>query len=249
MHKQITILCSTLALLTSVGVLQSCKDNDYSFDNIDATIGLGADEIALPGGNDTKEIPLDDVVHLNNSNFVYIDDNGDYQIKVTGNSQETSTVSIAPFTIKASSSTSNTVPVTQGTFQGQLAALNMSATTPTEVEELSSVACDQDIVVTLKVPNTVRRIDELTLSLPTFLQIDRATNDGSNGQSITKVKTDMRVIEIHIHTLVREKVRYIVELYRSEAVKCEYRMETTGSACDGQVGCGASADVGLGWAA
>lgn len=204
MHKQITILCSTLALLTSVGVLQSCKDNDYSFDNIDATIGLGADQIALPGGNDTKEIPLDDVVHLNNSNFVYIDDNGDYQIKVTGNSQETSTVSITPFTIKASSSTSNTVPVTQGTFQGQLAALNMSATTPTEVEELSSVACDQDIVVTLKVPNTVRRIDELTLSLPTFLQIDRATNDGNNASisnnmiSLYNVAAGTHIVALHV---------------------------------------------------
>lgn len=180
MNIRIPFLCSALILMLSSGMLQSCKDNDFSFDNIDATIGLGSDELALPGGNSTKEIALDDVVSLNNSNFIYIDDNGDYQIKVDGGSQETSTVSIAPFTFKTSSSISSTIPMIQGTFQGKLAALNMSSTTPSEVEDLSSVACDQNINVTIKVPNTVRCVDELTLSLPSFLLIDHATNDGAN---------------------------------------------------------------------
>ena len=80
MTFRIPTICSAMALLLMAGVLQGCKDNDFSFDDIDATIGLGADEIALPGGNNTKEISLDDVVHLNNSNFVYIDEYGDYQI-------------------------------------------------------------------------------------------------------------------------------------------------------------------------
>ena len=204
MSIRIPNLCSALALVLSTGILQSCKDNDFSFDNIDATMGLGSEQLELPGNNDTKEIALDDVVNLNNSDFVYIDGNGDYQIKMDGNSQEKATVSIAPFTIKASSSTSNTVPVTQGTFQGQLAALNMSATTPTEVEELNSVTCDQDITVTLKVPNTVRRIDELTLSLPTFLQIDRATNDGNNVSisnntiSLNNVAAGTHTVALHV---------------------------------------------------
>lgn len=83
MNIRIPFLCSALILMLSSGMLQSCKDNDFSFDNIDATIGLGSDELALPGGNSTKEIALDDVVSLNNSNFIYIDDNGDYQIKWT----------------------------------------------------------------------------------------------------------------------------------------------------------------------
>ena len=168
MNIRIPFLCSALILMLSSGMLQSCKDNDFSFDNIDATIGLGSDELALPGGNSTKEIALDDVVSLNNSNFIYIDDNGDYQIKVDGGSQETSTVSIAPFTFKTSSSISSTIPMIQGTFQGKLAALNMSSTTPSEVEDLSSVACDQNINVTIKVPNTmvlhVKSIDFKTSS-------------------------------------------------------------------------------------
>ena len=178
MNIRIPNLCSALALLLSTGILQSCKDNDFSFDNIDATMGLGSERLELPGNNDTKEIALDDVVNLNNSDFVYIDGNGDYQIKMNGNSQEKATVSIAHFTIKSSPTTAKTILISQGDFEGKLAVLTMSGTTPAEVEDLNSVACDQNINVTIKVPNTVRCVDELTLSLPSFLLIDHATNDG-----------------------------------------------------------------------
>ena len=180
MNIRIPNLCSALALLLSTGILQSCKDNDFSFDNIDATMGLGSERLELPGNNDTKEIALDDVVNLNNSDFVYIDGNGDYQIKKDGNSQEKATVSIAHFTIKSSPTTAKTILISQGDFEGKLAVLTMSGTTPAEVEDLNSVACDQNINVTIKVPNTVRCVDELTLSLPSFLLIDHATNDGTN---------------------------------------------------------------------
>lgn len=168
-----------MALLLMAGVLQGCKDNDFSFDDIDATIGLGADEIALPGGNNTKEISLDDVVHLNNSNFVYIDDNGDYQIKVAGNSTESSSVNIAPFTIIPTTTTHTSVPLVVGSFSGSMLLLSMSATTPAEVKALNNVTCDNNFTVTFTVPSTVRRIDALTLSLPAFIQIDKGTIDGN----------------------------------------------------------------------
>lgn len=97
-----------------------------------------------------------------------------------GNSQEKATVSIAHFTIKSSPTTAKTILISQGDFEGKLAVLTMSGTTPAEVEDLNSVTCDQKINVTIKVPNTVRCVDELTLSLPSFLLIDHATNDGTN---------------------------------------------------------------------
>ncbi len=201
MNIRIPNLCSALALLLSTGILQSCKDNDFSFDNIDATMGLGSEQLELPGNNDTKEIALDDVVNLNNSDFVYIDANGDYQIKMDGNSQEKATVSIDPFTIKSSPTSTKTILISQGDFKGELAVLTMSGTTPAEVEDLSSVACDQNINVTIKVPNTVRCVDELTLSLPSFLLIDHATNDGSNAP-VNNNKVSFSNIATGIHTVV-----------------------------------------------
>ena len=130
--------------MLSAGVLQGCKDNDFSFDNIDATVGLGADTIALPGGNTTKDIPLDDVVHLNNSNFVYIDNNGDYQIRVADNSVSSSSVTIDPFTINVSTSTPKQVPILVGTFTGPIVTASMTASVPYDVQALSSVACDNN---------------------------------------------------------------------------------------------------------
>lgn len=204
MNIRIPNLCSALALLLSTRILQSCKDNDFSFDNIDATMGLGSEQLELPGNNDTKEIALDDVVNLNNSDFVYIDANGDYQIKMDGNSQEKATVSIDPFTIKSSPTSTKTILISQGDFKGELAVLTMSGTTPAEVEDLSSVACDQNINVTIKVPNTVRCVDELTLSLPDFLEIDRATNNGINAPvnnnkvSFSNIATGKHTVVLHV---------------------------------------------------
>lgn len=197
-------LYSAMALMLSAGVLQGCKDNDFSFDNIDATVGLGTDEIALPGGNDTKEIPLDDVVDLNNSNFVYVDDKGDYQISVAGNSTETSSVTISPFTIVPTASAATDVPVVVGTFSGSMLRLSMSATAPAEVEELNSLTCDDNLTITFTVPSTVRRIDALSLSLPAFLQIDKGTIDGSattvsNGTvSLSNVATGAHTLALHV---------------------------------------------------
>lgn len=201
MSIRIPNLCSALALVLSTGILQSCKDNDFSFDNIDATMGLGSEQLELPGNNDTKDIALDDVVNLNNSDFVYIDDNGDYQIKMDGNSQENATVSIDPFTIKSSPTPEKTILIHQGDFEGKLAVLTMSATTPAEVEDLSSVTCDQNITVELNVTNTVRHIDKLTLSLPAFLEIDRATNNGSN-TPVNNNKVSFSNIVTGTHTVV-----------------------------------------------
>ena len=204
MNIRIPNLCSALALLLSTGILQSCKDNDFSFDNIDATMGLGSEQLELPGNNDTKEIALDDVVNLNNSDFVYIDDNGDYQIKMDGNSQEKATVSIDPFTIKSSPTSAKTILISQGDFKGELAVLTMSGTTPAEVEDLSSVTCDQNITVELNVTNTVRHIDKLTLSLPAFLEIDRATNNGiyepvnNNKVSFSNIATGKHTVVLHV---------------------------------------------------
>lgn len=200
MNIRIPNLCSALALLLSTGILQSCKDNDFSFDNIDATMGLGSEQLELPGNNDTKEIALDDVVNLNNSDFVNIDGNGDYQIKMNGNSQEKAT-SIDPFTIKSSQTPEKTIPISQGYFEGELAVLTMSGTTPAEVEDLSSVTCDQDITVKLYVTNTVRYIDKLTLSLPAFLEIDRATDNGSTAP-VNNNKVSFRNIATGKHTVV-----------------------------------------------
>ena len=62
--------------------LSGCKDSDFDFDNIDTLLGLGGEELALPGNNSTRNIMLDDFLELNNSDFVHIADNGDYELNI-----------------------------------------------------------------------------------------------------------------------------------------------------------------------
>lgn len=67
-----------LVCLLSCGMLTlgtGCTDNDFDLSKIDTTIGIGGDELTLPT-NSTENIMLDDVLELNNSDLVYIAENG-----------------------------------------------------------------------------------------------------------------------------------------------------------------------------
>lgn len=57
-----------------------CTNSDYDFDKIDLTLGFGSDEITLPRNNSTKDILLDDLLDIDDSDLVTTDDNGDYKL-------------------------------------------------------------------------------------------------------------------------------------------------------------------------
>lgn len=71
-----------LPLLLSLGSLlvTGCIDSDYKFNKIDYTLGFGGDEITLPSNNSTKEILLDDLLDISNSDFITTEANGDYKL-------------------------------------------------------------------------------------------------------------------------------------------------------------------------
>ena len=64
-------------MVASAGILMGCTNNDYDFDEIDMTLGLGGDEIFIPTSS-TKEITLDDILKLKEDDCVKMLDNGDY---------------------------------------------------------------------------------------------------------------------------------------------------------------------------
>lgn len=75
-----------LVCLLSCGMLTlgtGCTDNDFDLSKIDTTIGIGGNELTLPT-NSTENIMLDDVLELNNSDLVYVAENGDYMFKKEG---------------------------------------------------------------------------------------------------------------------------------------------------------------------
>ena len=72
-----------LSLLLLGGMtLGSCMDDNYDLGDIDGTVAFGSDEgITLPGNNSTKEITLDDLLDIDESESVTTDADGNYQYK------------------------------------------------------------------------------------------------------------------------------------------------------------------------
>lgn len=77
---RLNFLLSLGISLFTCGLLTSCTDNTYDLSNVDMTMGFGLDSITLPSNNSTEAIRMDEVLRLNNSKFVVIQDNGDYAI-------------------------------------------------------------------------------------------------------------------------------------------------------------------------
>ena len=70
-------LIGCLMGLSIVALGTGCTDSDYDLSSVDSTIGVGGEGLELPTSS-TENIILDDVLKLNNSDFVKIAANGDY---------------------------------------------------------------------------------------------------------------------------------------------------------------------------
>ncbi len=87
-------------LLTSCMSLVGCIDSNFDLSDVDATVGVGTESLTLPGNNSTKEILLDDVLELNNSDFITTLDNGDYVLRQNGDDVEPSIVTLNAVDVK-----------------------------------------------------------------------------------------------------------------------------------------------------
>ena len=72
-HVRLLALC----LMSGVAMFTSCNDNDYDFNEIDATIGIGGDKLEIPVSS-TDVIKLADVLELEADGCVVEEANGDY---------------------------------------------------------------------------------------------------------------------------------------------------------------------------
>ena len=72
--------------LLGIGLLLSgygCTDSNYDLSNIDTTVGIGGDSLAIPVSS-TEDIKLDDILELDNSDLISTEANGDYVFKKEG---------------------------------------------------------------------------------------------------------------------------------------------------------------------
>ena len=199
-------LLSALLMVGSI-LLTSCSDNDYDFDQIDATIGFGGDGLDLPVSS-TMEIPLKDVLDLETNGTVVEDANThDYVFRKKGNEEKVSHPKIHTYTLRklidpTEKSISITVPAgPAGTsvpvdISENLCHFDYKGEMPAEVLALTYADMESTMTLDITFPSTVvKSLETVVLSFPSFLEI------ADGGCSVTPEVNGSNLIFRHVSTI------------------------------------------------
>lgn len=178
--RRLLPLALFLTSLCGVLVLGSCRDNDFDLSDVDLTVGLGgSDTLTLPGNNSTRAIQMDEVLKLNNSSFVHIAANGDYELSMSDETVHRESVSVGTFVIAGTSVEPYYIPAVAGSAEKPIVTLNFTAKNiDKSILALNSLTTDCRAKISILVPATLRQISRLNLSIPSFLHVSSFTLDG-----------------------------------------------------------------------
>lgn len=195
-----------VSLLTLGFSVTGCTNDDYDFDQIDATMGFGSGELEIPASS-TMNIPLSDILELEEGGSVKIAANGDYLFQLTGSDASSASPEISPIVLRGSSYSNTLTLSTHSAAKGTRAAgTHLSFVSPKElmfeyngtdaaVKSLKSAEVDGEIVLNMNLTlgglsSAITKLDKVTLTLPGYLQISLVTGNGNgvpmvNGSKIT----------------------------------------------------------------
>lgn len=204
--KQMKASLLLASLLTLGFSLTGCTNDDYDFDQIDATMGFGSGELEIPASS-TMNIPLSDILELEEGGSVKIAANGDYLFQLTGSDASSASPMISPIHLTGKSDKHTIILGTSSAAKGTRAAgTHLSFVSPRQqmfvyqgsdaaVKSLKSAEVDGEIVLTVNLAlnglsSAIATIDKVTLTLPGYLEISRVEGNGNgvpmvNGSKIT----------------------------------------------------------------
>lgn len=202
--KQMKASLLLASLLTLGFSVTGCTNDDYDFDQIDATMGFGSGELEIPASS-TMNIPLSDILELEENGSVKIAANGDYLFQLTGSDASSASPMISPIVLKGNSYSSTLTLNASSAAKGTRAAgTHLSFVSPKElmfkyngtdaaVKDLKSaeVAGEIELKINLTLDglsSAIATIDKATLTLPGYLEISQVTGNGNpmvNGSKIT----------------------------------------------------------------
>ena len=195
--KQMKASLLLVSLLTAGFLVTGCTNDDYDFDQIDATMGFGGGELEIPASS-TMNIPLSDILELEENGSVKIAANGDYLFQLTGTDATTASPQISPIHLKGRSYTNTINLSTSSAAKGTRAAgTHLSFVSPKQlmfvyngtdaaVKSLNSAEVDGEIVLNVNLAlnglsSAITNIDKVTLTLPGYLQILPPVTGNGNG--------------------------------------------------------------------
>ncbi len=204
--KQMKASLLLASLLTLGFSVTGCTNDDYDFDQIDATMGFGSGELEIPASS-TMNIPLSDILELEEGGSVKIAANGDYLFQLTGSDASSASPMISPIVLRGNSYSSTLTLNASSAAKGTRAAgTHLSFVSPKElmfkyngtdaaVKDLKSaeVAGEIELKINLTLDglsSAIATIDKATLTLPGYLEISQVTGNGNgvpmvNGSKIT----------------------------------------------------------------
>ncbi len=203
--KQMKASLLLASLLTLGFLVTGCTNDDYDFDQIDATMGFGGGELEIPASS-TMNIPLSDILELEENGSVKIVANGDYLFQLTGTDASTAFPRISPIHLTGKSYNPFTLNISSAAKGTRAAGTHLSFVSPKQqmfvyngtdaaVKSLKSAEVDGEIVLTVNLAlnglsSAIATIDKVTINLPGYLQISQVTGKGNgvpmvNGSKIT----------------------------------------------------------------
>ena len=194
--KQMKASLLLASLLTLGFSVTGCTNDDYDFDQIDATMGFGSGELEIPASS-TMNIPLSDILELEEGGSVKIAANGDYLFQLTGSDASSASPMISPIVLRGNSYSNTLTLNANSAAKGTRAAgTHLSFVSPKQqmfvyngtdaaVKSLKSAEVDGEIVLTVNLAlnglsSAIATIDKVTLTLPGYLQIS-SVNGNDNG--------------------------------------------------------------------
>ena len=204
--KQMKASLLLASLLTLGFSLTGCTNDDYDFDQIDATMGFGSGELEIPASS-TMNIPLSDILELEEGGSVKIAANGDYLFQLTGSDASSASPMISPIHLTGKSDKHTIILGTSSAAKGtRSAGTHLSFVSPRQqmfvyngtdaaVKSLKSAEVNGEIVLNVDLAlnglsSAIATIDKATINLPGYLEISQVTDNGNgvsmfNGSKIT----------------------------------------------------------------
>lgn len=192
-NKSRIVACMLAAGFLAVG--SGCTDSDFDLSNIDQTIGIGGDGLQLPT-NSTENIVLDDLLDLNNSDFISIAENGDYMFSKQSDDVKPSHPSIDEVLVKEAKVNNNfkiEIPASSlmqtkrmsaghtklsktASVEGEASEFKYRGNVPFEIRELISAKTASDVNIDVNVTAELKKViptfKTMTVTIPSYLKLN-----------------------------------------------------------------------------
>lgn len=203
-QKRVTLLLASL--LVGGFLVTGCTNSDYDFNEIDATMGFGGDGLELPASS-TMDIPLKDVLDLEENGSVKLDDEGNYLFQLTGSGSSEANPKIEPIRLEGRSYNAN-IPISLSASAKATRSLTASSGIPEVKEKMFEYhGVDKSVksltkanmkTVTMKltlgfsgISSVISKIKKATLTLPGYLSLNRVVGDGNDMPIPTSSRIDI----------------------------------------------------------